>query len=371
MRAGLRGLGALLAVMLFAALLPAAYAQQLSVTTNKDVYGAGERVIIAGTVSDADAVSTVLVQIEKDGQLCGQQSVVIGRDGSFISRPLKVDCGVGEYVATAKHVNSKATYAFRIGEQAQDSEDVRDLRKALIDAREKVNKRVRELAGAGTPIPEQAVEKYRLGSVEASLAVQSAEHGDAEQAATHREAALSYFDEALAMLSPQEVELLSQTAQKDEERRMAEATDWMGRLSDIYRRLANLAEKNGVTDGVFSEIRALLSDARNALRAGNLETVQSVLARIEPLLEQARGSLLQTAENTAEKQSLMATADRIEKRAGKQLEAAVLPEEKTLVELSFDLIQQAKSAIDDENYSSARQLLSSASKALIEANKLN
>lgn len=371
MRAGIRGLGALLAVMLFAALLPAAYAQSISVTTNKDVYGAGERVIIAGTVQDAGAVPTVLVQIEKDGESCAQQSVAIERDGSFISRPLKVDCGQGEYVVTAKHVNSKATYAFRVGEQAQDSQDIRELRKALIDAREKVNKRVRELAGAGTPIPEQAVEKYRLGSAEASLAVQSAEHGDSEQATAHRDAALSYFDEALALLSPQEVEVLSQAAQQDEERRMAEAADWLGRLGDIYRRLANLAEKNGVSDGVFTEIRTLLSDAREALRAGNLDSVESVLAEIEPLLEQARSSLLRTAENAAEKQSLTATADRIEKRAEKRLEAAAgSPEATTLVELSFDLIEQARSAIDDGEYSSARQLLSSASKALIEAKKL-
>ncbi len=371
MRAGMKVLGAPLAALLFAALLPSVYAQSFSVTTNKDVYGAGERVIVAGTVPDGGAVPTVTVQIEKDGDLCGEQTVAIGRDGSFISRPLKVDCGFGEYVVTAKHVNQKATSTFRVSEQAQDSEDAHQLREILLDARERVNERIRELVDAGIPIPEQAVEKYRLGSVEASLAVQSAEHGDAEQADTHRDAALSYFDKTLALLSPKEVEHLSQAAQQGDEQRVAEATDWLGRLSDIYRRLASLAEKNGVSDTVFAEIPALLSDARNALSTQNLDVTESVLAKIEPLMEQARGRLLQSAEDAAEKQSLTATADRIEKRAEKQLEAADgSPEAKTLVELALDLVQQAKSAIDDGNYSSARQLLSSASKALIEANRI-
>jgi biotin operon repressor len=369
MRAGTRVLGVSLAAFLVAAVLPAVYAQSFSVTTNKDVYGDGERVIVAGTVADAEGAPTVLVQIAKNNIQCGEQSVAVERDGSFISRPLKVDCGTGEYVVTASHLD-EATSTFRIEGQAQDSEDVQELRETLLAAREKVNERIRELVGAGIPIPEQAVDKYRLGSSEASLAVQSASHGDEQQASEHRDAALAYFDETLELLSPEEVEHLSQAAQKDGERRAAEATDWLGRLGDIYRRLASLAEKNDVKDTVFAEIPMLLSDARNSLGAQNLDAVESVLAKIEPMMEHARGRLLQSAEQAAEKQSLTAAADRIESRGEKQLEASQdVPEAKTLVELALVLVQQAKSAIDDGNYSHARQLLSSASKALIEANR--
>lgn len=370
MRAGTRVLGLALATFMLAALLPAAYAQSFSVTTNKDVYGADERVIVAGTVPEVEPGASVQVEIARNGTLCLEQFVAIERDGSFISRPLKVDCGTGEYTVTASHFDNEATSTFRIDEQAPDGEDVQELRETLLAAREKVNERIRELVAAGIPIPEQAVDKYRLGSVEASLAVQSAGYGDSEKANTHRDAALAHFDETLALLSPEAVEHLSQAAQQGDERRMAEASDWLGRLGDIYRRLASLAEKNEVNDNVFAEIPMLLSDARNALGAQDLDLVESVLAQVEPLMEQARGKLLQSAEQAAEKQSLTATADRIEKRAEKQLEASQdAPEAKTLVELALDLVQQAKSAIDDGNYSHARQLLSSASKALIEANR--
>jgi hypothetical protein len=371
MRAGKRVLGLPLAAFLLAALLPAAYAQSFSVTTNKDVYGADERVIVAGTVPEAEPGTSVRIEIAKNDTQCVEQFVEVERGGSFISRPLKVDCGTGEYAVTASHLEQEATSAFRIDSQAQDGEDVQELRETLLAAREKVNERIRELVGAGIPIPEQAVDKYRLGSIEASLAVQSAGYGDAENADTHRDAALAYFDETLALLSPEEVEHLSQAAQEDDERRMAEATDWLGRLGDIYRRLANLADKNEVNDTVFAKIPMLLSDARNALGTQDLDLVESVLAQVEPLMEQARGKLLQSAEQAAEKQNLTATADRIEKRAERQLEASQgVPEAKTLVELALELVQQAKSAVDDGNYSHARQLLSSASKALIEANRM-
>lgn len=371
MRAGKRVLGLPLAAFLLAALLPAAYAQSFSVTTNKDVYSADERVLVAGTIPDAEPGASVQIEISKNSTQCVEQFVEVERGGSFISRPLKVDCGTGEYTVTASHLDQEAASAFRIDLQAQDGEDVQELRETLLAARGKVNERIRELVNVGIPIPEQAVDKYRLGSVEASLAVQSAGYGDAENANTHRDAALAYFDETLALLSPEEVEHLSQAAQEDDERRMAEATDWLGRLGDVYRRLASLAEKNEVNDTVFAEIPMLLSDARNALSAQNLDLVESVLAKIEPLMEQARGKLLQSAEQAAEKQSLIATADRIEKRAEKQLEVSQdVPEATTLVELALDLVHQAKSAIDDGNYTQARQLLSSASKALIEANRV-
>jgi hypothetical protein len=360
-------LGAPLAALLLAALLPVAYAQSFSVATNKDVYGAGERVIVVGTVPQTTA-KTVAIQIEKGGVQCAQQTVAIGRDGSFISRPIKVDCGVGQYTVAASHLDQDTTSTFRVGEQAPDSDDLRQLREELVDARERVNERIRELVGSGTSIPEQAVEKYRAGSVEASLAVQSAEHGDIEQADVHKEAAIGYFDETLALLSPEEVELLSQAGESDEQR-AADAADWLDRLGDLYRRLASLAEKNGISDAVFAEIPVLLSDATSALGERDLGAVESALARVEPLLEQARSRLLQSTE-TAEKQSLTATAERIEKRAEKQLQASNgSPEAQTLVEMALELVGQAKTAINDENYSSARQLLSSASKALIEANR--
>ena len=207
-------LGAPLAALLLTALLPVAYAQSFSVATNKDVYGAGERVIVVGTVPQT-TTKTVAIQIEKDGVQCAQQTVAIGRDGSFISRPIKVDCGVGQYTVAASHLDQDTTSTFRIGEQAPDSDDLRQLREELVDARERVNERMRELVSSGTSIPEQAVEKYRAGSVEASLAVQSAEHGDVEQADAHKEAAIEYFDETLALLSPEEVELLSQAGESE------------------------------------------------------------------------------------------------------------------------------------------------------------
>jgi hypothetical protein len=376
------------------------------VTTNKGLYDLNDRVIIAGTVnrsSDSSSHQFVTINITKDDLVCTQQFVRVARDGSFISRPLKVSCGVGEYLVTAIYAGDLATTSFTIVDVSaqQQSDETGKIQETLVEARDKANERIKELANSNIPIPEQAAEKYRLGVSEASLAIQAAEHNDIDTARDHMNAALSYFEETVSLLSPENVRTLSPVADEDTERRLAAARDWLGRLSEIYRNLVSLAEKNGVSDDVFSDIRSLIAEANRLVSVRDVNSVESTLAVAEKVIDKAREKLVEqgdvnstndnsdsnnsisrnnnsndanTSDNsndTSESRNLSASADRLQKRAEKQLADAngnSAVEDKIREATSF--IEKARTAIADDDYTSARQSLSSASRILIETSEL-
>ncbi|HVX03107.1 MAG TPA: hypothetical protein VHA09_08140, partial [Nitrososphaera sp.] len=278
------------ALLLTAAMvLPAAYGQQspssssssslssIYVTTNKSVYNSNDRVIVAGTIDLSDDSSSnndnnnsnnndnkanfVTVRVAEDdddatGATCGQQFIRVDRDGSFISRPLKMDCGPGNYTVTATYGAQTATVNFRIaGDEeetaAAQSNDLAQIRDSVEQARDEVSARIKELVQANiTVLPAQAIEKYQLGASEASLAIQFSEYGEAQDAHTHMDTALAYFAAVQTLLSPENLQALSQrsaTVSDVEEMRLAAINDRYDRLADIYPALAALAQKNGVS----------------------------------------------------------------------------------------------------------------------------
>ncbi|AIC15509.1 hypothetical protein [Nitrososphaera viennensis] len=422
MAGGVKGLGLPFVALLLAAtaaVLPitAAYGQSSSfaVTTNKSVYDSGDRVIVAGTVDLDDNTTNndndnnkgakfVTVKVAKDDVICGQQFVRVERDGSFISRPMKVSCGPGDYTVTAAYGSQSATAGFRIADKdAEQSDELAQIHDTVVQARDRANARIKELVQADIPIPTQAVEKYQLGSSEASLAIQSAEYGQTESARKHMDAALAYFAEMLDLLSPENMKALSQPAGEDEERRLAAANDWYGRLGDIYRTLAVLAEKNRVSDPIFDDIQSLLVEAKRLMDNKDLDSAESTLALTESVLDKARAKLVEQASSNndddgggssnssnnnnnstkttatvAEKEgdspearNLLASADRLEKRAEKQLaDAAGNAQAEGQIREAINLINLARMAIGDGDYQSSRDLLSTASKTLIDANRL-
>lgn len=430
MAGGVKELGlTFVAFVLAAALvLPAAYGQSssssssssFSVTTNKSVYDSSDRVIVAGTVdpdgdnnnSNSDkAIKFVAVKVTKDDAVCGQQFVRVERDGSFISRPMRVSCGPGDYNVTATYAGQSAAAGFRIAgkEPEQSNSELAQIRDSVAQAGDKANARIKELVQADVPIPAQAADKYQMGVYEASLATQSAEYGDADGAHKHADAALGYFAETMDLLSPENIRALSQqpsAASEDEERRLAAANDQYGRLEDLYRTLAGLAEKNGVSDPVFGDIQALLVEGKRLLGINDIASAEPTLAITESMLDKAQAKLVEqandgrsnsdgnnsanaagnnnnsnstttvattttTAATSPDAGNLMASADRLEKRAEKQLaESGGNAQAEGQIRGAMNLISAARTAIGDGDYSSARESLSTASKTLIEADRL-
>jgi len=415
-------------VLAAALVLPAAYGQSssssssssFSVTTNKSVYDSSDRVIVAGTVdpdgdnnnSNSDkAIKFVAVKVTKDDAVCGQQFVRVERDGSFISRPMRVSCGPGDYNVTATYAGQSAAAGFRIAgkEPEQSNSELAQIRDSVAQAGDKANARIKELVQADVPIPAQAADKYQMGVYEASLATQSAEYGDADGAHKHADAALGYFAETMDLLSPENIRALSQhlsAASEDEERRLAAANDQYGRLEDLYRTLAGLAEKNGVSDPVFGDIQALLVEGKRLLGINDIASAEPTLAITESMLDKAQAKLVEqandgrsnsdgnnsanaagnnnnsnstttvattttTAATSPDAGNLMASADRLEKRAEKQLaESGGNAQAEGQIRGAMNLISAARTAIGDGDYSSARESLSTASKTLIEADRL-
>ncbi|MEO9364029.1 MAG: hypothetical protein ABI348_09030 [Nitrososphaera sp.] len=430
MAGGVKGLGLPFVVLLLAAAmaLPAAYGQSsssaFSVTTNKSVYDSNDRVIVAGTV-DMDnggdnnnsnnnndrAIKFVAVRVTKDDAVCGQQLVRVERDGSFISRPMKMSCGPGNYNVTATYAGQSVAAGFRIaGKEPEQSSELAQIRDTIAQAMERANARIKELVQANVPIPAQAADKYQMGVYEASLATQSAEYGDADGAHKHADAAIGYFAETVDLLSPENTRALSQqsaAAGEDGESRLAAANDHYGRLEDLYRTLAGLAEKNGVSDPAFEDIQALLVEGKRLLGINDIASAEPTLALTESMLDKARAKLVgqvndnnngnsdgnsngnaggnnnndnsnstttvaaATTTTSSEAANLLASADRLEKRAEKQLaEAGSNAQAEGQIREAMNLIDAAKTAIGDGDYSSARGSLSTASKVLIDASRL-
>jgi hypothetical protein len=211
------------------------------------------------------------------------------------------------------------------------------------------------------------------------------------------------------LLSPENIRALSQhlsAASEDEERRLAAANDQYGRLEDLYRTLAGLAEKNGVSDPVFGDIQALLVEGKRLLGINDIASAEPTLAITESMLDKAQAKLVEqandgrsnsdgnnsanaagnnnnsnstttvattttTAATSPDAGNLMASADRLEKRAEKQLaESGGNAQAEGQIRGAMNLISAARTAIGDGDYSSARESLSTASKTLIEADRL-
>lgn len=368
------GIGLALA-MVVSMTMAAANAQSFFVTTSKAVYNEGERVVVAGTVSEPGDRRSVLVKITNGDEECASQNVRPQRDGSFVSRPMSIrDCGSGDFTVEATHGDATASNSFSVGEihDAPDTFELRAMRMTVTHAQDVVNARVREVLDADLAIPERAAEAYNKGVAEASLTLQAIDRGEEEVAGEHRQKALEQFRQALDMLSPDKLNTVAEDV-REEETRVFASREWLGRLQDLFGRLVYLADKNGLgAASEFGEIDGFLDEARELIGERKTESAEESLRSAEDLLEDARKKLIQQAEGgDSDGPALTSAAERLESTARElRAQADGIPWAIAKVNASFVLINGAKASIANGDYDSAKSSLDSALMALEEAKKI-
>jgi hypothetical protein len=347
------------------------------VTTNKIIYVTSDRVIVAGTAERQNAENYVSIDILKENSTCAKQVIRLERDGSFISRSIELPCGIGGYLVVAHHAGQTALANFMVvKENAEQSIEMMQIKNTLEQSMDKVKERIRELADEGAPIPNQAIEKYKLGVSEASLVIYFMHYGRSKSVQSHLYEALGNFTQSQEILSPDKVKILPMAKFED----VASSTsDRLDRLSNIYHTLADLAERNGVADSIFDDISSLLGEAKRLINLEELDSAGSALNLAESLVGKARSKLVHLASEVDDNnkgnfqdkdhqvKGLLAAANRLEKRAAKQL--SVEKQNQMAIDRineAMTFISKSRSAIADGDYGYARGLLSSASKLLID-----
>jgi hypothetical protein len=364
--AGIALLVLLCTATLLAASVPPAHAQSFSVATNKDVYESGERIIVAGALPDA-ARGDVVVQITKDDRQCALQ--ILKPTGlSFVSRPLSVgNCGPGEYAVAARYLGGSAESRFIVAGSTGDStsEDFRlhAIKKYIMEAQERATEKVREVIDAGIPLPQQAAESYRAGVIETSLALQAAEYGEPADVQEHQSAAFAHFRKAIDALSSERLTAISQA--RPQYTVASEESDRLAILQDLYRRLVDLAEKNNLQQQQdLGGISELLSRAKSMAEKGDAEGARGVLDTAGRLLEQARAKMVEKSEAASTQARLTASADRLKAKASDLL---LQRGDSEKAKEALSLIDDARSAIMRGDYGAARDMLSSASRLIQDA----
>ena len=368
----LAGFALLLFGSVVVATAPSVYAAPFTVTAGKDIYGSDERVVVVGTLPD-EGRGDVRVQITKDDRQCALQAVRPDPDRSFVSKPLKVaNCGPGQYSVTAHYDGVTTTSVFVIAANSQDtySDDlkIRTIKRSIIMAQETANGRLKEVADSGVLLPEQAAQAHRRGIVEASLALQALQHGSATDSRIHHLAALAHFREVITSLNPDRLTAMVVRMEQLQTLVTSGGPEKLAKLHDLYERLADLSEKNDVRQD-FSGIAAMLSQAEELIGKGDTQGADSILEKASVLLEQARTKLLAQADNSQVRR-ILALADRLEKRAKALLDdgdARSIADEK--ISESLSLVKAARTDVAKGDYTSAKEHLSQAARALNEARK--
>jgi len=369
-----------------------AYAESLTVTTNKDIYTNDEKAIIVGAIpADAPAGYAVLIKVTGPMGDCAVQNILSAADNSFISRPVRLDeCGIGGFTVSAYYSAEEATSTFTISSSrhvnAGREMELRMLKNIVLQAQDTVNARVKELLENGYFLPEMAAKKYGEGVSEASLALQAIEFGDSAQAKKHMIFAFRDFREVLDALSDENVAGFQQSA--GQQASSSDKSDIAGTydsLKEYYFRLEQLTEKNQVDKSGIEDAGMLLANAKRMIDDGNFESAGRNLERVNALLEEIRTSLfdkgvgekLSYNTNTTGgvdeelKRKLADTADRFERVALKLLnETGSDTEAEAKVHDALSLLANAKASIDAQDLESAREGLSAAYKAINEAREL-
>lgn len=389
----------------FAAFLsaaPGASAQpstdQLSVTTDKDIYARDDRIIVAGTLpgygalsgggNDGENAYTVRIQVSRDDRQCVLQVVRADPDDlSFISKPIRVgNCGPGEYTVTAHHRGQTAKTVFIMTADEADAGTgdlrLRMLKRAILLAQESTGERVREVIDAGILLPEQAADAYRRGVIETSLALQAAQHGDTVTARVHQFEATAQFSQALAALAPERLSAISSQAGAQSLQVMSSSaggSDRLAMLQDLYQRLASLARKNGLESPDLGRASSLLAEAREAMEEegaadGGADAVASADEKLDEAgaaLERVRSQLVSHAGSAgAQKQKVLASADRLEGKARELFEKEELSASvKEKIGEALSLIDEARSDAAKGEFDRAKELLDDASKMLADMEK--
>ena len=383
----------LLSLILILILPLSAYAESFTVTTNKDIYSPNEKAIIVGTIpEDAPAGYAVLIKVTGPEGDCGAQNVLPAEDNSFVSRPVKLnECGFGEFIVSAYYADQKTNSTFTISNNSQRDAasklELRILKNVLLQAQDAVNTRVKELVEAGYVLPEEVAGTYTEGVSEASLALQAIEFGDAAEAKRHITFAIRDFREVVAALSNGNVARFEQTS--EQQAASDGSSDVVGTyrmLREYYYRLEELAEKNQVEkEGQFKAAALLLANGKQMIDDGNLEGARRNFERVSALLETIRTSLFNGEEeenaasytnNTSPEdkglaRKLTLAADRFERTAHQLLNQTDSDSgAQAKLQEALSLIASARASIEAQDLGSARDFLSNAYKAIIEAQRL-
>jgi hypothetical protein len=375
-----------------------AYAENFTVTTNKDIYTLDDRVIVVGVIpSGSPDGYAVLVRVTRpDGRDCAIQNILPAQDSSFVSRPIKIDgCSIGEYTVSAFYTDLRSTSTFTVSNSnptdAGSRLELRLMKNIVIQAQDAVNARMQELIDANYVLPEEVANKYNKGVSETSLTLQAIEFGDPAEAKKHVIFAIRNFREVLDAFSSGRLTLLEQPADRQagvNNSSTNNIVETYGRLQEFYSRLEGLADKGQVDKGSeFATAASLLASSRQMIDNGNLEGAKQRLAQVSSLLERIRTDLFESSEGQNEKATANSTnnstesneearrlvnvADKFEQSAIKLLNGTGSDSEaKAKVHEALSLITSARSSIDQQDYQSARESLSAAYRALDEARSL-
>jgi hypothetical protein len=426
----------------------AAFVEQFSVTTDKDIYSKDERIIVAGTLpssSPPDAAgaaagngnaddgdkNVVRIQVSREDRQCALQVVSADpNDRSFVSKPIRVgNCGPGQYTVAAHYQNQTATTVFIMTADEADtgSEDLRlrVLKRTILQAQESTSERVKEVIDAGILLPKQAADAYRRGVIETSLALQAAQHGDTAAARSHQLEAITQFREVLASLAPERLSAIAVQAEQQSLRVLSSSgggSEKLAMLEDLYQRLADLAQKNGLQSSDLGRASTLLAEAKAALDTGGedaaaaAETASKKLDEAAAALEQVRSQLVshagggrqgdgdgnsnngsgkkddnnnnnnndnnnnnnQSGNNDAssaadrdaeQKKQILESADRLEAKARSLLKDEGDGEGKSAEKIreALSLLDRARTKVAEGEYSHARDLLADAARLLAKA----
>jgi len=372
--------------------LASAYAESLNVTTNKDLYTAGEKAIIVGVIPDsAQEGYAVLVRVlGPDGSECSAQNILPDSDDSFVSRPIALgECGVGQYFVTAYYAELSANSTFTVSNSSQTGHgnklELRLLKNVAIHSQETVNQKLREFLESNQVIPEDIADEYSLGVFEASLVLQAVDFGDTAEAKKHLIFAVRHFRGVIASMAADrmifEQAIILDAANDDSGEAVLERYD---RIKEFYFRLEELAQKNGVdNENEFGIIVSLLARSKQLIDENSLDQANKNLEEANTMLESIRqglygdhGSESAAANSTSRAEDLQAkklssVADRFERTAYSILEDNPSEGVNATVQTALGLISQARLDIQNEDYSSARSHLSAAFSSLDEAKEMN
>ncbi len=369
-----------------------AFAESLTVTTNKDIYTSNERIIVIGVVPEgAPGGYAVLVTISgPDGKECSLQTILPDSDSSFVSRPLRLEsCGPGEYTVLAYYAELSANSTFTVSDSGKSGQgnkvELRILKNVILQAQQAVNLKIREFIDANYVLPEDIAAKYSQGVFEASLAIQAIDFGDSGEAKKHLIFAIGHLREVIDALSAEravfdqanELQLLSD----DDDSSLLERYE---RLKEFYFRLKEVTEANGVDRAEeFDNVVSLLANSKQMIDDDNFEGAADSLEQVDEMLESIRQNLFEddttasavasnsTRQDNPQARRLASAADKFETRANALLEDDKSQETDSKVEEALTLIGAARAAIDSGDYQYARKALSAAFSALNEAEKMH
>jgi len=304
-----------------------AYAEPFAIATNKDIYTSEDKIIVVGVVPDeAPSGYAVLIKVaDSAGSECAAINVIPVPDNLFISRPVALDCGPGEYSVTAYYADMKANSTFKVSNSSRSDSgnrlELRMIKQVVLQAQDAVNLRLKELIEGGFVLPQNVAEKYSSGVSEASLALQAVELGNTADAKKYQIAAIRHFREVVKALSSEQVAAYMNSDEKVATEDNTRVLERLERLQEFYLRLKDLAEKNGVSmDSEFGTVASMLSQSRQMIDANDTAGAEQTLEQVNNLLENIRADLYDDKESVQRRENATAPANSTltKRRAGKE-----------------------------------------------------